>query len=71
MVTTGLGAGLDDLTLNTIWAALEDTSTLVFLHPHYGLPSSMYGLYVTGHGHVLPLALSFPTETRTAIGRIF
>jgi predicted TIM-barrel fold metal-dependent hydrolase len=73
MGTTGLGAGLDDPALDPIYSALESTSTLVFLHPHYGLPSSSFGgdATLSRTGHVLPLALGFPLETTIAITRAF
>lgn len=64
MGTTGLGAGLDDPILDPIWAALESTSTLIFLHAHYGLPTSVYGARARDNGHVLPLALGFPLKRR-------
>ncbi|KAL8799521.1 MAG: hypothetical protein Q9182_005830 [Xanthomendoza sp. 2 TL-2023] len=69
--TTGLGTGLDDQTLETIWAALEESQTLIFLHPHYGLPSSVYGPRAHEYGHILPLALGFPMETTIAFTRLF
>ncbi|KAI9743870.1 MAG: hypothetical protein M1818_002604 [Claussenomyces sp. TS43310] len=77
--TTGLGAGLDDPRLEPIWEALaggggaaaEESATLpVFLHPHYGLPSSVWGPRASDYGHVLPLALGFPLETTIAITRL-
>jgi predicted TIM-barrel fold metal-dependent hydrolase len=73
MGTTGLGAGLDDPALDPIYSALESNSTLVFLHPHYGLPISSFGgeATVSRTGHVLPLALGFPLETTIAIARAF
>ncbi|KAI9876864.1 MAG: hypothetical protein M1830_005427 [Pleopsidium flavum] len=71
MGTTGLGSGLDDPTLDPVWAALDQTSTLMFLHPHYGLPSSVYGPRTNEYGHVLPLALGFPLETTIAVSRMF
>lgn len=73
MGTTGLGAGLDDLALDPIYSALESTSTLVFLHPHYGLPAASFGgdASLSRTGHVLPLALGFPLETTIAITRAF
>jgi predicted TIM-barrel fold metal-dependent hydrolase len=73
MGTTGLGAGLDDPALDPVYSALESTSTLVFLHPHYGLPSSSFGgdATLSRTGHVLPLALGFPLETTIAITRAF
>src|SRR5271155_4376212 len=73
MGTTGLGAGLDDPALNPIYSALESTSTLIFLHPHYGLPATSFGgePSLSRTGHVLPLALGFPLETTIAITRAF
>jgi predicted TIM-barrel fold metal-dependent hydrolase len=73
MGTTGLGVGLDDPDLNSIWQALQDTQTLVFLHPHYGLPDTAFGgsEIVAKSGHVLPLALGFPIETTIAVSRMF
>ena len=69
--TTGLGAGLDDSNLDGIWAALEKQEYIVFLHPHYGLPSSVYGPRANEYGHVLPLSLGFPIETTIAFTRMF
>ncbi|KAF7504650.1 hypothetical protein GJ744_002004 [Endocarpon pusillum] len=73
MGTTGLGLGLDDPALNPIWQALQDTETMVFLHPHYGLPDTAFGRpeVVARSGHVLPLALGFPLETTIAVSRMF
>ncbi|KAI9837274.1 MAG: hypothetical protein M1819_000348 [Sarea resinae] len=68
--TSGLGQGLDDLALDPIYAALQTTKTLVFLHPHYGLPASVYGPRAAEYGHVLPLALGFPLETTIAVARM-
>ncbi|KIX08280.1 uncharacterized protein Z518_02936 [Rhinocladiella mackenziei CBS 650.93] len=73
MGTTGLGNGLDDPALNDIYSALSSTSTLVFLHPHYGLPDSAFGGpdIIARSGHVLPLALGFPLETTIAVSRMY
>ncbi|KAK5456180.1 hypothetical protein LTS15_005499 [Exophiala xenobiotica] len=73
MGTTGLGNGLDDPALDEIYAALASTSTLVFLHPHYGLPDSAFGgpEVIAKSGHVLPLALGFPLETTIAVTRMY
>ncbi|EXJ84465.1 hypothetical protein A1O3_05133 [Capronia epimyces CBS 606.96] len=73
MGTTGLGQGLDDPALDEIFAALAATNTLVFLHPHYGLPDSAFGGQETiaKSGHVLPLALGFPLETTIAVSRMY
>lgn len=72
MGTSGLGKGLDDPGLEPIWAVLEDTKTLVFLHPHYGLPDAAFGGpdATDRYGHVLPLALGFPLETTIAVTRM-
>jgi predicted TIM-barrel fold metal-dependent hydrolase len=73
MGTTGFGLGLDDAALTPIWQCLQDTQTLIFLHPHYGLPDAAFGgpEVVARSGHVLPLALGFPLETTIAISRMF
>ncbi|KAF2759072.1 uracil-5-carboxylate decarboxylase [Pseudovirgaria hyperparasitica] len=70
MGTSGLGQGLDDPALDPIYAALEKNRQLIFLHPHYGLPSSVYGPRANEYGHVLPLALGFPLETTIAVTRM-
>ncbi|KAF2727043.1 uracil-5-carboxylate decarboxylase [Polyplosphaeria fusca] len=70
MGTSGLGNGLDDPALDPIYAALEKHEQLVFLHPHYGLPASVYGPRASEYGHVLPLALGFPLETTIAVSRM-
>jgi hypothetical protein len=61
MGTRGLGRGLDDEELEPVWGEIERNGLVVFLHPHYGVPSSMWG--ERDNGHVLPLALGFPFET--------
>jgi predicted TIM-barrel fold metal-dependent hydrolase len=73
MGTTGLGSGLDDAEMSPIWAALASTGTIVFLHPHYGLPDAAFGgpETIAKSGHVLPLALGFPLETTIAIARMY
>lgn len=68
--TTGLGKGLDDHDLLPIFQALQDAKLPIFLHPHYGLPSSVYGERNSDYGHVLPLALGFPMETTIAVTRM-
>ncbi|GES59788.1 2-amino-3-carboxymuconate-6-semialdehyde decarboxylase [Aspergillus terreus] len=72
MGTSGLGAGLDDPRLDPIWGALEETESLLFLHPHYGLPDEAFGgaEAMNRYGHVLPLALGFPLETTIAVTRM-
>ncbi|MCJ1407512.1 hypothetical protein MMC19_001583 [Ptychographa xylographoides] len=70
--TTGLGSGLDDPAMDPIWAALSAApSLLTFIHPHYGLPSEVFGPRQHESGHILPLALGFPLETTIAFVRMF
>lgn len=71
--TTGLGAGLDDPNMEPIWSALAKTKTMIFLHPHYGLPDEAFGgpSTIAKSGHVLPLALGFPLETTIAVTRMY
>lgn len=73
MGTTGLGKGLDDPALDAIYSALATTNTIVFLHPHYGLPAEAFGgpSVIARSGHVLPLALGFPLETTIAVSRMY
>nr|POF13693.1 2-amino-3-carboxymuconate-6-semialdehyde decarboxylase [Quercus suber] len=71
MGTSGLGSGLDDPALDDILAKIEETGQIVFIHPHYGLPSSVYGPRASEYGHVLPLAMGFPLETTIAVTRMF
>ncbi|MCJ1250835.1 hypothetical protein MMC30_008063 [Trapelia coarctata] len=68
--TTGLGAGLDDPALDPVYKAAESTGTLLFIHPHYGLPGEVFGPRAHESGHVLPLALGFPLETTIAFTRM-
>ncbi len=68
--TTGLGKGLDDPELLPIFQALQYAELPIFLHPHYGLPSSVWGERANDYGHVLPLALGFPLETTIAVTRM-
>lgn len=72
MGTSGLGKGLDDERLDPIWESLEKTQSLLFLHPHYGLPDEAFGGsdVTSRYGHVLPLALGFPLETTIAVTRM-
>ncbi|KAH8925418.1 amidohydrolase 2 [Atractiella rhizophila] len=66
--TQGFGKGLDDSRLVPIFRALADANLPIFLHPHYGLPPSLFGSLP--NGHVLPLALGFPVETTISISRL-
>ena len=69
MGTQGLGRGLDDEELEPVWGEIERNGLVVFLHPHYGVPSSMWG--GRDSGHVLPLALGFPFETTIVCSPFF
>jgi predicted TIM-barrel fold metal-dependent hydrolase len=69
--TSGLGSGLDDPQLDSIYAALEKAGSIIFLHPHYGLPTEVFGPRKNNYGHVLPLALGFPLETTIAVTRMY
>lgn len=71
--TTALGSGLDDPAMHPILSALQSAGILVFLHPHYGLPSpdSAFGPRSRDYGHVLPLSLGFPMETTIAFTRLY
>ncbi|KAE9982485.1 hypothetical protein EG328_010875 [Venturia inaequalis] len=69
--TNGLGEGLDDPKLSPLYEALEKGRLPIFLHPHYGLPSSVYGPRGGDYGHVLSLALGFPLETTIALTRMY
>jgi aminocarboxymuconate-semialdehyde decarboxylase len=68
MGSLGAGEGLDDPVLEPLWETFSATNLVVFVHPHYHLPSSVYGPQPTGH--VLPLAIGFPVETSLAIARL-
>lgn len=62
MGTGGLGNGLDDPKMESIYKALQSTEQIVFLHPHYGLPKEVFGPRSAEYGHVLPLALGFVSK---------
>jgi aminocarboxymuconate-semialdehyde decarboxylase len=64
----GAGQGLDDPALEPLWEQLEAAKFLVFVHPHYHLPSAVYGSQP--NGYVLSLAIGFPVETSVAISRL-
>ncbi|CCM05562.1 uncharacterized protein FIBRA_07789 [Fibroporia radiculosa] len=68
MGSRGLGKGLDDDALESVWAAIQKARLVVFLHPHYGVDGKEWG--DKENGHVLPLALGFPFETTIAITRL-
>lgn len=69
--TNGMGKGLDDSALDPVWKALEKHKTVVFLHPHYGVSSDVYGPRAGEYGHVFSLALGFPFETTLAVTRMY
>ncbi|KAK0753087.1 hypothetical protein B0T18DRAFT_6409 [Schizothecium vesticola] len=73
--TSGLagGAGLDDPAILPVFQALAAAGLIAFLHPHYGLPDSVFGPRAAAgeYGHVMPLALGFPVETTVAVTRMF
>ncbi|KAA8912877.1 hypothetical protein FN846DRAFT_217892 [Sphaerosporella brunnea] len=68
--TGGMGQGLDDPKMECVYTTLEEAELPVFLHPHYGLPSEVYGPRAGEYGHVLPLSLGFPIETTIAVTRM-
>ncbi|KAG9317476.1 amidohydrolase 2 [Chiua virens] len=68
MGTRGVGNGLDDDTLEPVWEALQKANLVVFIHPHYGVGSGLFG--EKENGHVLTLALGFPLETTIAVTRL-
>ncbi len=69
--TTGLGSGPDDPALDPVWGELQASRLLLFIHPHYGLPSEVFGPRMQDSGHVLPLSLGFPMETTVAFVRMW
>ncbi|KXS09457.1 amidohydrolase 2 [Gonapodya prolifera JEL478] len=68
MGTYGKGKGLDDPEFEPVFAKAEELGLPIFIHPHYGIPSEMYG--DMPNGHVMSLALGFPFETTISITRI-
>lgn len=70
MGTSGLGEGLDDPRLDSIWEEIAESGLLVFLHPHYGLPKEVFGPRNSDYGHVMSLAMGFPLETTIAVTRM-
>jgi predicted TIM-barrel fold metal-dependent hydrolase len=70
MGTKAVGKGLDDPEMEPVWQALSEAGLVVFLHPHYGLGSGAKELYgERDNGHVLSLAIGFPTETTVVCPR--
>jgi aminocarboxymuconate-semialdehyde decarboxylase len=64
MGTKAVGKGLDDPEMEPVWHALSEAGLVVFLHPHYGLGSGAKEAWgERENGHVLSLAIGFPTET--------
>jgi hypothetical protein len=56
---------LDDEALEPLYEAFPENLVL-FIHPHYGLGNESF----KNTGHSLPLALGFPFETTTQVGRV-
>src|SRR5258708_17007580 len=54
--------------LELVWAHIAEKGLVIFLHPHYGVDSNVWG--DKDNGHVLPLALGFPFETTAATTRL-
>lgn len=69
MGTSGRGKGLDDPDMIAVLRHIKDS--MIFLHPHYGLPSEVYGQRAEEYGHVLPLSLGFPMETTICVARMY
>jgi predicted TIM-barrel fold metal-dependent hydrolase len=72
--TAGIaGSGLDSPLLLPLLHRLAALHLPIFLHPHYGLPTALFGPRAAAgeYGHVLPLALGFPMETTVAVARMF
>jgi aminocarboxymuconate-semialdehyde decarboxylase len=64
MGTKAVGKGLDDPEMEPVWQALSEAGLVAFLHPHYGLGSGAKEAWgERENGHVLSLAIGFPTET--------
>ena len=55
--TGGMGEGMDDTRMEEVYTTLEGEEMPVFLHPHYGLPTEVYGPRAGEYGHALPLAM--------------
>ncbi|MFI6292602.1 amidohydrolase family protein [Nonomuraea sp. NPDC050790] len=60
------GKVFDDPELEPVWAALETHGVPLLVHPHYGVGVEE----MSGYGHSLPLALSFPFETSLALSKL-
>lgn len=63
---SGLGGGLDDPRLWSMWQRLEASGLVAFIHPHHGVGDDLFA----GTGHTLKLALGFPFETTIALARL-
>lgn len=64
-----LGTTLDSKETRPLLQALADAKLPIFLHPNYGLPTSVLGDEFCGQ--VLPVSLGFTTETTIAITRLY
>lgn len=57
----GLGKGLDDPALDSVWDAVQSNRMAVFLHPYFGAGEASDWSEL-GDKHVVGLALGFPME---------
>jgi len=60
------GFKLDRTELEPLWVALESSGLTLFVHPAYAAFLSE----LEGYGHMLPVAIGFPTETTVALVRM-
>ena len=60
------GLAFDDLTLDPVWRALEETGLPLLVHPHHGAALDE----LEGFGHAMPVAVGFPIETTIALARL-
>jgi aminocarboxymuconate-semialdehyde decarboxylase len=69
--TSGLtpGTTLDSPETRPLLKALAEAKMPIFLHPNYGLPTSVLGEECCGQ--VLPVSLGFTTETTVAVTRLY
>jgi aminocarboxymuconate-semialdehyde decarboxylase len=63
------GTTLDSTGTRPLLQALADAKLPVFVHPNYGLPTSVLGNECCGQ--VLPVSLGFTTETTVAVTRLY
>jgi len=60
------GLRFDDVRLNPVWEALQETGLPLLIHPHYGIALDE----LEGFGHAMPVAVGFPLETTVALARL-